>query len=192
MMKNKIRPIFVLIFLLAGCTNNKFPSPEKEEKVYGQIFIPEDNIDYEIDLEKHMPFFYDDTLIPRDYTCNINSACIKEGSKVEEGNITFIVVAEVDKIIFKKTRDTDFKTKSGLSIKDPVIKFLEVYSAKMFVEPGTCVFLQLENGWRACISMANMTVNLEEPVLYFYKVDSNYSRAMTLKEWNAQKLYGVQ
>lgn len=184
MKKNKIEIFFALFIFFIGCKSNNLSSTEKKENDYGAVLIPEDNIDYGINFEKNMSVLYDDTLKSSDYSCNINSACIKKGVKVEEGNITFIEVKKDDKTVFKKTRDVDFKTKSGLTIKDPVIKLLELYSSKIFVEPGTCLFLQLEDGWRACIAMADMTVRLEEPVLYFYKVDSGYSRAMTLKEWN--------
>lgn len=183
MKKIKAGLMFAAVILLTGCASNKLPHQENEE-TYGVILIPPDNLDHEIDYEKRMSVSHDDTLTSCGYLCRINSACIREGSKVEEGNITFIEVKKDDKTVFKKTRDVDFKTKSGLTIKDPVIKLLELYSSKIFVEPGTCLFLQLEDGWRACIAMADMTVRLEEPVLYFYKVDSGYSRAMTLKEWN--------
>ena len=184
MKKNKIGIFFALFIFFIGCKSNNLSSTEKKENDYGAVLIPEDNIDYGINFEKNMSVLYDDTLKSSDYSCNINSACIKKGVKVEEGNITYIVATEGDKIVFKKTRDIDFKTKSRLSIKDPVIKFLEMYPANFFVEPGTCVFLQLEDGWRACISMADMIINLEEPILYFYRVDSSYSKAKNLKEWN--------
>ena len=83
-----------------------------------------------------------------------------------------------------KTKDVDFITKKGLTIKDRLSRYLEIYGAEFFIEPGTCVFLKLEDDWRACIAMADMTLNLDETILYFYKVDPSYSRSMTLKEWN--------
>ncbi|MBR6144255.1 MAG: hypothetical protein IKQ23_08225 [Treponema sp.] len=191
-MKNKSGLVWIFIFLFVSCTRNNCRAQATEEKSYMPISIPEDKNHSEIDFEKPKEVPYDDALSSRDFICNINSACIKTGTKVEEGAISFIVAMENDSIIFKKTKDVDFRTKSGLSIKNPVSKFLEVYDAQLFVEPGTCVFIQLEDDWRACVSMANMIIKLEEPVLYFYKVDSNYSRAMSLKEWNDQEWYGVQ
>ncbi|MBR0125980.1 MAG: hypothetical protein IJM03_11575 [Treponema sp.] len=183
-MKNKSVLVLIFVFLFVSCN--------RKEKIYMPVSIPKDNILCEIDFEKLKDLPYDDTLTSLDFTCNINSACIKTGTKVQEGDISFVVATENKGIIFKKTKDVDFRTKSGLSIKNPVSKFLEVYGAQLFVEPGTCVFIQLEDDWRACVSMANMIIKLDEPVLYFYKVDSNYSRAMTLKEWNDQEWYGVQ
>ncbi|MBP5575420.1 MAG: hypothetical protein J6X67_01455 [Treponema sp.] len=184
-MKNKSGLVWIFIFLFVSCTRNNCRAQATEEKSYMPISIPEDKNHSEIDFEKPKEVPYDDALSSRDFICNINSACIKTGTKVQEGDISFVVATENKSIIFKKTKDVDFKTKSGLSIKNPVSKFLEVYGAELLVEPGTCVFIQLEDDWRACVSMAKMTIKLDEAVLYFYKVDSKYSRAMTLKEWNS-------
>ncbi len=176
--------ICLLIFLLISCTSRNNKLEKIDCIIYEPIIIPADTTDFETYYEEQKRIHYEETVDLIDVTCNINSACIKIGTEIERENISFVVVKEDDKIIFLKTRDFDFKTKSGLSIKDPVSKYLETYGTEFFVEPGTCIFLKLEDDWRACISMANNTIKLDESILYFYKVDSKYSNAMTLKEWN--------
>jgi len=183
-MKNKSVLLWGFVFLFVSCNRNKYISQAIEERVYMPIPIAEEKSYFEIDFDKLTGINYDDKLSSLDLTCNINSACIKTGTIVEEDDISLVVAKEKDRTIFEKTRDVDFKTKSGLSIESPVSKYFEVCGAELFVEPGTCVYIQLEDDWRACISMANMVIKLDEPILYFYKVDPKYSNAMSLKEWN--------
>lgn len=117
-------------------------------------------------------------------TCNINSSCIRQGELITENGIEFVVATQEGIPIYKKTVDPAFHTKSGLSITDSVLKYLDVYSGEIYIEPGTCVFIQLEDDWRACIAYSDFKVKLDAPILYFYRVDSRYTHAWTLREWN--------
>ncbi len=184
MKKIGVKLLFPLLFIILSCSNNKPKTVIIDGKEYVAMSIPEDKTNDVLDFDKPAEPYYDDTLYEWDLGCNINEASLEIGTKVEEGDVTFVVATREDKVIFKKTKDVDFKTKKGLTIKDRLSRYLEVYGAEFFIEPGTCVFLKLEDDWRACIAMADMTLNLDEAILYFYKVDPNYSRPMTLKEWN--------
>ncbi|MBQ2481184.1 MAG: hypothetical protein II516_08045, partial [Treponema sp.] len=70
-MKNKSVLVLIFVFLFVSCN--------RKEKVYMPVSIPEDNILCEIDFEKLKDLPHDDTLTSLDFTCNINSACIKTG-----------------------------------------------------------------------------------------------------------------
>ena len=80
--------------------------------------------------------------------------------------------------------DINFFTKEQLSISDSILTFFATYGTNIKVEPGVCFFLELNDGWNACLSTDGI-IDLYKPILFFYKVDKSYSRAESLTDWNS-------
>lgn len=115
-------------------------------------------------------------------TCHINSGTILIGETKIKNGITY-VDAELDgKIIYTKTIDERFKTAEGLSIKSPLKEFFKVYGQNIKFEVGTCMYLDLSDGWRACLS-DDYTLDFSGRILFFYKIDEDYSWHMDLIEY---------
>ena len=61
--------------------------------------------------------------------CNINEASLEIGTKVEEGDVTFVIATREKKVIFKKTKDVDFITKKRIDYKgSPLQIFVNIWS----------------------------------------------------------------
>ncbi|MBO4386908.1 MAG: hypothetical protein J5817_07840 [Treponema sp.] len=177
-MKKKIFIISIVAIICFFCIASKFLTKKVK---YVAISIPPENEEVSI-FDKDGNQSEEERSISE--WCNINAACIREGKRVKENGLELVVATENGVEIYKKTVDKNFLTQSGLSIKDPVSKYLEIYGNAIFIEPGTCAFIQLENDWRACIASSDLNVKLDGYVLYFYKVKEGYTHSMTLGEWN--------
>lgn len=117
-----------------------------------------------------------------DKTCNINASTIKCGILKTEHDILYICAEENGKVIYTKTNDKNFKTKEGLSIESSLIDFFRTYGTDIKFEIGTCMFLEISDGWRICLSN-DYTIDFSAPVKYFYKIDPRYSRSMSIEEY---------
>lgn len=149
-----------------------------ENNDFMQLLIPADK-DRSFSLSSEYEYVEVDN---SNQTCNLNSACIQIGSTVEENNITYVICKENEKVIYTKTFDANFESEEGYTINSLVYELITNKPSMIFVEPGTCVFVQLRNEWRACVSTTT-NIDLMQPVKYFYKIDNKYTNYMTLDEW---------
>ena len=115
-------------------------------------------------------------------SCLINAGTIIIGETTVKDGITFIYAEENDKIIYIKTIDENFKTAEGLSIKSSLKDFFKVYGQDFQFEVGTCMYLELSDGWKACLSY-DYTIDFSGHILYFYKIDEDYSSHMSLVDY---------
>lgn len=122
------------------------------------------------------------TFFDTKYMCLINSGYYASAEKIIDNSIEYIVVYNDDKEIYRKTEDINFFTKEQLSISDSILTFFATYGTNIKVEPGVCFFLELNDGWNACLSTDGI-IDLYKPILFFYKVDKSYSRAESLTDW---------
>lgn len=114
--------------------------------------------------------------------CNINASTIKKGEfRIVEG-VLYVCVIKDGKIIYTKTNDKKFETKEGLSINSSLFDFFKTYGTDIKFEIGTCMYLELSDGWRACLSNS-YALDFSMPILYFYKIDTEYSRTMNLEDY---------
>lgn len=102
-------------------------------------------------------------------------------SEIVLDNITYWAAIKQNRLIYIRTSDIQFETEDKLSVNSTVAECIEKYPNSVYVEPAVCIFVQLENGWRACISADLENIPLSAKIQYFYKTDNNYY--WTLTKW---------
>ncbi len=159
--------IILIFFQISICFS------ENEHK-YSPILINPDYKEIDFSEKENKPVL--------DKTCNINASTIKSGILKTENEILYICAEENGEVIYTKTNDKHFKTKEGLSIESSLIDFFRTYGTDIKFEVGTCMFLEISDGWRIYLSN-DYTLDFSAPVKYFYKIDPRYSRSMSIEEY---------
>ena len=102
-------------------------------------------------------------------------------SEIVSDNIIYWAAIKQNHLIYIRTSDIHFETEDKLSVNSTVAECIEKHPDSVYVEPAVCIFVQLENGWRACISTDLENIPLGAKIQYFYKTDNNYY--WTLTKW---------
>ena len=102
-------------------------------------------------------------------------------SEIVLDNITYWAAIKQNRLIYIRTSDIQFEIEDKLSVNSTVAECIEKHPDSVYVEPAVCIFVQLENGWRACISTDLENIPLSAKIQYFYKTDNNYY--WTLTKW---------
>jgi hypothetical protein len=173
-----MRKYIISIILIAFIMFSIFSQSQKEKTNF--LFNIENPIHFNLNEQADVDIHSTDDKVNE--TCRINAGTIKIGKQKVENGITYIYSEENDKIIYTKTVDKKFKTAEGLSIENPIIEFLKIYGTNIQFEVGTCMYLELSDGWKACLSY-DYTLDFLGHVLYFYKIDENFSRHMNLVDY---------
>ena len=108
MKKIEVKLLFPLLFVLLSCSSNKPKTVIIDGKEYVAMSIPEDKTNDVLDFDKLAEPYYDDTLYEWDLGCNINEASLEIGTKVEEGDVTFVIATAFIKASSPSTQSDSF------------------------------------------------------------------------------------
>ena len=100
-------------------------------------------------------------------------------SEIVLDNITYWAAIKQNRLIYIRTSDIQFETEDKLSVNSTVAECIEKHPNSVYVEPAVCIFVQLGNGWRACVSTDLENIPLSAKIQYFYKTDNNYYWILT-------------
>lgn len=116
------------------------------------------------------------------YAFLVNAGTMLQGKMLVIDNAEYGLAYNEGKLSYVETRDPNFLTEEGLSVKSTVAECLMKGHA-VEAEPGVGLFMNLKDGWRVYLSDGSESLHLADKVRYFCIIDERLSNSVDLQSW---------